>query len=167
MIYYGFVILLIATELVAIHADTPLKVYQGSTYIVVSFLADFAGIAILIGLGLAYKRRYIEKPDYLSATNPNRELFMYAMLFSLVFLGYIIEGFRIYGAGMPEGEKLWSPIGYALAGALSAPPACLNRPWSAPIKGFGYSTWSTPWSLLQASVIPNSFILSPLLSRRS
>lgn len=115
LIYYGFVILLIATELVAIHADTPMKVYQGWTYIIISFLADFAGIAILLGLVLAYKRRYINKPDYLSATNPNRELFMYGMLFSLIFLGYVIEGFRIYGAGMPEGEKTWSPIGYFIA----------------------------------------------------
>ena len=31
LIYYGFVILLIATELVAIHADSPFKIYKGST----------------------------------------------------------------------------------------------------------------------------------------
>lgn len=115
LIYYGFMILLIATELVAIHADTPLKIYKGTTYIVISFLADIAGVAILFGLGFAYKRRYIDKPDYLSATNPYRELFMYGMLFSLIFIGFIIEGFRIYGAGMPEGEKIWSPVGFAIA----------------------------------------------------
>lgn len=119
LIYYGFMILLIATELVAIHADTPLQIYKGTTYIVVSFLADIAGVAILAGLIFAYKRRYIDRPDYLSATKPHRELFMYGMLFSLIFLGYIIEGFRIYGAGMPEGEKLWSPVGFALASLIS------------------------------------------------
>ena len=43
LIYYGFVILTIATELVAIHADTPFKIYKGDLYIVISFLADFAG----------------------------------------------------------------------------------------------------------------------------
>ncbi|MBC75264.1 MAG: hypothetical protein CME64_04545 [Halobacteriovoraceae bacterium] len=118
LIYYGFMILLIATELVAIHADTPLQIYKGTTYIVISFLADMAGIAILAGLVFAYKRRYMDRPDYLSATKPYRELFMYGMLFSLIFLGYIIEGFRIYGAGMPEGEKLWSPVGFALASLI-------------------------------------------------
>ena len=118
LIYYGFVILLIATELVAIHADTPMKVYQGTTYIVISFLADMAGLLIIIGLAFAYKRRYIDKPDYLSATNPRRELFMYGMLISLVALGYIIEGFRIFGAGMPEGEKIWSPVGFFLASLI-------------------------------------------------
>jgi len=120
LIYYGFVILLIATELVAIHADTPMKVYQGTTYIVISFLADIAGLLIIVGLALAYKRRYIDKPDYLSATNPNREKFMYGMLISLVLIGYIIEGFRIYGHGMPEGEQIWSPVGFMIAQYLTS-----------------------------------------------
>jgi len=115
LIFYGFVILWIATDIVAIHYDTPLKIFQGTTYIIISFLADFAGLAILVGLGLAYKRRYISKPKYLEATNPQRELFMYGMLASLVIVGYLIEGLRIFGTGMPIGEKTWAPIGWALA----------------------------------------------------
>jgi Fe-S oxidoreductase/nitrate reductase gamma subunit len=118
LIYYGFVILLIATELVAIHADTPLKLYTGTTYIVVSFLADWAGIAILLGLGLAYKRRYIDKPDYLKSTNPNSEKFMYGMIFALVVLGYALEAMRLVAAGMPAGEALWSPVGWFVASIL-------------------------------------------------
>ena len=70
LIYYGFMILWIATDLVAIHYDTPFKVFQGPVYIVVSFLADIAGIAILFGIAFAYHRRYIKKPETLSATNP-------------------------------------------------------------------------------------------------
>ena len=81
----------------------------------VSFLADIAGIAILAGMALAFKRRYINKPAYLEASNPNQEKFMYAMLGSLVIVGYLIEGFRILGAGMPVGEASWAPIGWALA----------------------------------------------------
>lgn len=118
LIYYGFVILLIATELVAIHADSPFKVYQGNTYIIISFLADFAGLAILIGLGLAFKRRYLDKPAHLSATKPKQELFMYGMLFALVVLGYVLEGMRIVGAGMPINESIWSPIGWLMAKAF-------------------------------------------------
>ena len=115
LIFYGFVILWIATDLVAIHADTPFQIYKGWTYIIVSFLADFAGLAILIGVGFAFHRRYIKKPDYLSATKPKQELFMYAILVALVVIGFIIEGYRILGTGMPEREARWSPIGYALA----------------------------------------------------
>lgn len=115
LIFYGFFILWIATDLVAVHYDTPFKVFQGTTYIVVSFLADIAGLMILVGISLAYYRRYIQKPDSLSATNPNREKFMYAMLVALVVLGYFIEGVRIYGTGMPAGEQTWAPIGWMLA----------------------------------------------------
>lgn len=119
LIFYGFVILWIATDLVAIHYDTPLKIFHGTTYIIISFLADFAGLAILVGLGLAYKRRYISKPKYLEATQPKRELFMYLMLASLVIVGYLIEGLRISGTGMPIGEKTWAPIGWTLATLFS------------------------------------------------
>ena len=115
MIFYGFIILWIATDLVAIHFDTPFKVFQGTTYIVISFLADIAGLFILAGIALAYKRRYIEKPSYLSATNPQQEKFMYAILLNLVLVGYLIEGLRILGTGMPAGEAHWSPVGWTLA----------------------------------------------------
>ncbi|MDP7318987.1 MAG: heterodisulfide reductase-related iron-sulfur binding cluster [Bacteriovoracaceae bacterium] len=120
LIYYGFAILLIATELVAIHADSPFKVYQGTTYIVISFLADIAGVAILIGLSLAYKRRYIDNPKYLSATRPNNEKFMYAMIFALVIIGFLLEAMRIVGAGMPGQEAIWSPVGFVLALGVNA-----------------------------------------------
>ncbi len=115
LIFYGFVILWIATDLVAIHYDTPFKVFTGTTYIVVSFLADIAGVAILVGLALAYHRRYIKKPDYLESTKPKEELFMYGVLFLLVILGYFLEGFRILGNNMPIGEMKWSPVGWFLA----------------------------------------------------
>lgn len=122
LIYYGFIILTIATELVAIHADTPLQVFKGTTYIVVSFLADWAGVAIILGLSMAYKRRYLDKPDYLSSTKPKSELFMYGMIFSLVFLGFILEGLRIYATGMPVNEQLWSPVGWFSAFVLGNIP---------------------------------------------
>lgn len=115
LIFYGFLILWIATDLVAIHYDTPLKIFKGPLYIVVSFLADFGGLALLIGLCLAYYRRYIKNPEYLSATKPKRELFMYAMLAALVILGFAIEGIRILGNNMPIGEQTWSPIGWSIA----------------------------------------------------
>ncbi|MFT6631695.1 MAG: Fe-S oxidoreductase/nitrate reductase gamma subunit [Bacteriovoracaceae bacterium] len=118
LIYYGFVILLIATELVAIHADSPFKLYQGNTYIIISFLADLAGVAILIGLFMAYKRRYLDKPEYLSATKPGNEKFMYLMIVSLIVVGYLLEGMRIVGAGMPEQEAIWSPFGWIVAKAF-------------------------------------------------
>ncbi len=119
LIFYGFLILWITTDVVAIHADTPLKPFQGSTYIVLSFLSDIAGIMVLVGLALAYRRRYIQKPAYLSSTKPREELFMYSMLTALVVLGYLIEGLRILGNNFPINESHWSPVGWRLAVILS------------------------------------------------
>ncbi|MCB9060241.1 MAG: (Fe-S)-binding protein [Halobacteriovoraceae bacterium] len=120
LIYFGFIILWIATDLVAIHADTPFKIYKGPVYIVVSFLADFAGLAIIVGIIFAYKRRYIDTPDYLSSTEPNKEKFMYFMLLTLVVLGYLIEGVRILGTNSFENETFWSPVGTFLAKVFSS-----------------------------------------------
>lgn len=120
MIFYGFITLWIATEFVAIHYDTPFKVFHGPVYIVVSFLADIGGVFIILGIMLAYYRRYIKKPDYLAATKPNNEKFMYSMLLALVFVGFLLEGIRIFGTGMPDGEAKWSPVGWAIASAFSS-----------------------------------------------
>ncbi len=120
LIFYGFLILWIATDLVAIHFDTPFHVFKGTTYIVVSFLADIAGLAILLGIGLAYYRRYLLKPKYLSATKPQQEKFMYAMLVWLVGIGYLLEGLRILGTGMPADESWISPIGWSVASIFAS-----------------------------------------------
>lgn len=138
MIFYGFIVLFIATELVAIHADTPFKIYKGTTYIVISFLADIGGLFILLGLGLAYYRRYVRKPQYLSATRPNQEKFMYGMLIALVLIGYLLEGIRIYATGMADGERMWSPIGYALGAIMGTIPLS-DQAWAY--------TYRTLWGL--------------------
>lgn len=116
LIFYGFLTLFIATELVGIHADTPFKIYTGTTYKVISFLADIGGLLVLFGIGLAYYRRYVVKKQFLSATKPNQEKFMYAMLIALIVVGYLLEAIRLYVTNFPEGEKFWSPIGFTLAG---------------------------------------------------
>ena len=115
MLFYGFVTLFIATEFVAIQFDTPFKIFTGTAYKVVSLIADIGGFFVLVGIALAYYRRYIKNPKYLSATKPNQEKFMYAMLAVLVIVGFALEGIRIMATGFPEIEKTWSPLGFALA----------------------------------------------------
>jgi Fe-S oxidoreductase len=120
MIFWGFLTLFIATELVAIHADTPFKVFTGTTYKIVSFLADVGGLFVLFGIGLAYYRRYVLKNKFLKATKPNQEKFMYGMLIALVVIGYLLEAIRIFVTNMPIGERFWSPIGYSLAAIVGS-----------------------------------------------
>ena len=157
LIFYGFVILWIATDLVAIHADTPFKIYQGNLYIVVSFLADMAGIMILLGIGAAFYRRYYLRPDYLSATHPNRELYMYSMLIALVVLGYALEAFRIEGTrnAFLAGEEVL----FSMKENEYGPPSdgFLPMPFTLSIgqkkllspsgRELGSYTWPIPWFL--------------------
>ncbi len=120
MIFYGFVTLFIATEFVAIQFDTPFKVFTGTAYKVVSLIADVGGFFVLVGIAMAYYRRYVKRPKYLSATNPKQEKFMYAMLVTLVVVGYLLEGIRIMANNFPEIEKTWSPFGYMLASVFGS-----------------------------------------------
>jgi Fe-S oxidoreductase len=137
LIYWGFVTLFIATEFVAIHYDTPFKIFQGPLYLIVSLIADVGGVALLIGLALAYHRRYIKKPDYLAATHPKQELGMYLMLFLLVFVGYLLEGIRLIGAGMPEIEKTFAPFGWLMAQTLMILPLS-DEMWAMSYRGLWF-----------------------------
>lgn len=137
MLFYGFITLWIATEFVAIHFDTPFKVFHGPVYIIVSFIADIGGLFILLGLGLAYYRRYVKKPAYLSATKPNNEKFMYGMLLALVLVGFALEGIRIFGTGMPQGESVWSPVGWSLATIFSK-FGLSDETWAMSYKGLWF-----------------------------
>lgn len=119
LIFWGFLTLWIATEFVAIHFDTPFKIFKGPVYQWVSLTADIGGVAILLGLAIAYWRRYMRKPAFLSATRPHQELFMYGMLAALVVVGYLLEGIRLIGTGMPQAEMTWSPIGWMVAGMIT------------------------------------------------
>jgi Fe-S oxidoreductase/nitrate reductase gamma subunit len=118
LIFYGFIILLIATHIVMIHYDTPFKIFHGPVYILTSWFSDIGGLMILFGVTFAWFRRYVQKPDYLSATKPLREYVLYLMLVILVLTGYALEGIRIWGSGMPIGEKIWSPVGWYCASFL-------------------------------------------------
>jgi len=134
MLFYGFITLFIATEFVAIQFDTPFKVFTGTAYKIVSLIADVGGFFVLVGLVLAYYRRYVKNPKYLSATKPNQEKFMYAMLATLVVVGFLLEGIRIMANSFPEIEKTWSPLGYSLATLFSTLPFSDNA-WRLSYQG--------------------------------
>jgi len=117
-IFFSFLVLIFATILVGIHADTPWKIFQGTLYKLVSFWADWAAIFIVAGVIMAFCRRYISRPDYLQATNPKREIFMYFMLLNLAVIGLLLEAIRINQTGMMWGDSIWSPVGYFIAALI-------------------------------------------------
>jgi len=112
LIFWGFFMLWIATDLVALQMDTPLDFFYGPTYLFVSFLADIAGLVVLIGIGIALWRRFSEKPALLEESHYN-SLYMHLMLIGLVLIGFVIEALRI--SAIPHDFEIWSPIGWSLA----------------------------------------------------
>lgn len=114
-IFFGFLVLLVVTTVVGIDLDTPLSIFHGATYKILSFAADFAGIFILFGMFMAIYRRFISKPKYLEAPDNKSEISMYLIISSFIIIGFLLEAIRIHSTGMPSFEAAYSPVGYLLA----------------------------------------------------
>ena len=114
-IFISFIILTITTTVVAIHQDTPLKIFVGNTYIFLSILADFAGFFLLVGLLIAIYRRFVQKPSKLDGADNSKDIIMYLFLASFVVIGFMLEIIRLIQTGMPSTELICSPVGFPLA----------------------------------------------------
>ena len=112
LIFWGFVLLLIATTLVGIQHHLHLTFLTGNTYLAFSLGADLGGAAFCIGVGMALWRRR-------TATAHGRLLksrattWMLWLLLMLGVSGFLVEGARI-GHDFPPFE-VWSPVGYGTA----------------------------------------------------
>lgn len=118
LIFFGFLMLFIGTIIVAIDADTPIHIYHGKFYLIVSFLLDVAGLALIAGLVIALRRRYVEKPERLKPETGD-DYFVLWLLLAVAVTGYIAEGARISAQGFPSFEKV-SFAGYFLGIILNA-----------------------------------------------
>src|SRR3990170_233373 len=66
LIFYGWWILVAATGVVFLHHDLGLRIMQGTFYLVFqSLLVDLFGALVLLGLGIAFYRRYMLRPPQL------------------------------------------------------------------------------------------------------
>ena len=114
-IFFGFLILTVVTTVVGIDLDTPLRIFYGNTYKILSLLADLAGFFILFGMGMAIYRRFISKPSHLASENNTSEIAMYLVIANFIIIGFFLEAVRIYATGMPAFEAIYSPVGFILA----------------------------------------------------
>lgn len=111
-IYTGFIVLTIATSVVAVHHDFGLPLMQGAFYLYFqSFLVDIFGALVLIGVSIALWRRLALKPKKLVYTD-EAELIL-GTIFLIALTGFLLEGWRIAATNDPWGA--WSPIGYLVA----------------------------------------------------
>ena len=107
-IYTGFIVLTIATSVVAVHHDFGLPLMQGAFYLYFqSFTVDVFGALVLIGVGIAFWRRVSLKPKKLVYTD-EAELIL-GTIFLIALTGFLLEGWRI--AAIYRGAELVIPTG--------------------------------------------------------
>ena len=111
-ISYGFVILTIATTVVALDADFGTAIMRGHFYLYFqSLIVDLFGALVLVGVGLAAARRYISRPKSLVYTD---EATWILILIALICLqGFLLEGWRIAATNDPWAS--YSPVGNLIA----------------------------------------------------
>jgi Fe-S oxidoreductase/nitrate reductase gamma subunit len=131
LIFWGFIMLLIGTTIVAIDHDflrfLGIHLLQGKFYLGFSFVLDIFGLLFIIGLAMMMLRRRSKPPqlDYTRADKSEKiDRQGYAtddMVFAWILLiiavsGFLIEGLRI-AADRPAFE-VWSPVGWGIADVI-------------------------------------------------
>jgi len=130
-IYSSFLVLTLVTTLLAVDDYLPLifgsdaehAFLKGGVYLVYSLVGDLFGVVGLVGIGMAIHRRYIAPPAKLTWDRRSTEdAIIVGILGVTLFSGIIVEGFRLRGdelANGNEGWAQWSPAGYVVAKLFS------------------------------------------------
>jgi Fe-S oxidoreductase/nitrate reductase gamma subunit len=114
LVSYGFVVLTIATTIVALDADFGTAIMRGNFYLYFqSFVVDIFGALVLAGTGMAAARRYLLRPKKLVYTGEATLILVF--IFLMCLQGFLIEGWRIAATNDPWGA--WSPFGNLVARA--------------------------------------------------
>ena len=115
-IFFGFIVLVIATTVVALDADLGMHIMHGAFYLYFqSFVVDVFGALVLVGVAMAAARRFVARPKPLVYTDEAAGIL--AAILVIVVTGFLLEGWRI--AATHDPWAAWSPVGN-LAGRASA-----------------------------------------------
>ena len=166
-IYTGFIILMIATTVVAIDYDFGLPIMQGRFYLYFqSFIVDLFGALVLVGVGIALYRRHGLKPKKLVYTEESTLILTAILLISVT--GFLVEGWRIGATQDPWGK--WSPFGYLVAQASSSlmnleamRAAHFGAWWTHAILVFGFIAWAPYTKMAHVLFGPLNIYTSSLL----
>jgi Fe-S oxidoreductase/nitrate reductase gamma subunit len=113
-ISYGFIILTIATTVVALDADFGTTIMRGRFYLYFqSFIVDLFGALVMLGVMMAAVRRYLKRPQKLVYTN--EATLILVLIFVMCLQGFLVEGWRI--AVTRDPWAAWSPFGNLFARA--------------------------------------------------
>jgi Fe-S oxidoreductase/nitrate reductase gamma subunit len=109
LIFYAFAVLALSTLVVALDYDLGTVFFRGWVYAVLTVGCELAGVAILIGAGMAFYRRYLARPP--SLERKPADAVALALLLVLVVTGFLVEGLRLAAAA--DRWYYLSPVGYA------------------------------------------------------
>ena len=122
-LFWGMLILFIATAIITIQVDftQPLfkwEFWKGVFYEYYSLFTDLAGVVVFGMLIVFGVRRYILKPAGLQTTWDDK--LIYALLMTILFTGFIIEGARMAVTEVQANPALavFSPVGLGTARLL-------------------------------------------------
>ena len=122
-LFWGMVILFVATILVAAQAYLGIPVLYGRFYLYfMSLVVDLFGVLAIVGCVLALIRRYGMRTKRVLAVTPEaRYGFMVGLLLTVLITGYLLEGLRIAATRDPWG--LWSFGGWLVSRILTPWPS--------------------------------------------
>ena len=115
-ISWGFIVLFIATCLVALQDYLGIPTLRGPFYLYfMSLTVDLFGLAAIAGVLIALARRYGLRPDRLLTPRLAESYgILLALLLIIMVTGFLIEGLRIAATADPWGR--WSPGGWLASG---------------------------------------------------
>ncbi len=130
-LFFGFIMLLAYTTLIFIQDDFLRALFgidylQGGVYLTLEFLGDMLGIAFVVGILIAFYRRYVMRLDRLETRWDDK--FVLGMLVWIGVSGFLVEALRFVCAGQTgvcAAQNYWpwgdfSPVGASLGGLFGA-----------------------------------------------
>jgi Fe-S oxidoreductase len=116
MIYFGFIVLFIATVVLEIDHQLPgsWKFLHGGVYEGYSAISDLFGLIFVAGIVWAIVRRYVQRPYRIRIKTKPEDAVILGMFLVIGVTGFFVEAVRIAGIGRPAFEK-WSFVGYTLS----------------------------------------------------
>ncbi len=167
LITYGFVILTIATTVVALDADFGTTIMRGRFYLYFqSLIVDVFGALVMVGVGMAAARRYLKRPKKLIYTD--EATLILVAIFAICLQGFLVEGWRIAVTRDPWGA--WSPFGNLLAIASRAlltdgqmQTAHLGVWWFHLATVFGFIAWAPYTKMMHAITAPLNIYTASLV----